>query len=261
MAHGKGAAIVRDTCARSLQSRFQLRHGCVCLSSSCRAAAHCQRGQCARDGHVRLCHLQRVLARGGVVVRVRGAHFHGLRAHLRDARHRGAPRRTVVHAVFNDDAAVVAADNARGRGCGMQLGAVIDLCQRAAARTGQHEVGLGNRKRARLHRDGVVGVVGRRCGHCDGIGTHILARDTTHCVNWVDAVGRLAGYRGCKRIRIGRAIHLRSVVGGDGDGRSRDNQRAGGISETVVACVAAADNRRTWQNFSIVRACVRLTAI
>ena len=159
---------------------------------------------------------------------MRGAHFHGLRAHLRDARHRGAPRCAIVLAVFDDDAAVVAADNTRGRGRRMQFGAVIDFRQRAAARTGQRDVGLGYRKRSPLHRDVVVRVVARRRSHCDGVGAYVLARRTRHRVNRVGAVGRLARHRGGERIRIGRAIHLRSIVGTDGDGHLVDGQRAVG---------------------------------
>ena len=226
----ESAAIVRDTRTRTLQGIFKCRHSCVGLNIGCRAAAHCQCGQCARDGHVRLSHLQRVLARGGVVVRVRGAHFHGLRAHLCDARHRGAPRCTVVLAVFDDDAAVVAADNSRGRGRRMQLGAVIDLRQRAAARAGQRDVGRRNRKRARLHRDIVVRVVARRRSHCDGIGSHVLTSGPSHRVGRVDAVRRLAGY--CGGVGGGIAavvvIYLRVVIGGDGDGHLVDGQRAVG---------------------------------
>ena len=226
----EGAAIVRDTRTRTLQGIFKCRHSCVGLNIGCRAAAHCQCGQCTRDGHVRLSHLQRVLARGGVVVRMCGAHFHGLRAHLRDARHRGAPRCTVVLAIFDDDAAVVAADNARGRGRRMQLGAVIDLRQRTAARAGQRDVGRRNRKRASLHRDGVVRIGGGSGRYREGVGAYVLTRGTCHRVGRVDAVRRLAGH--CGGVGGGIAavvvIYLRVVIGGDGDGHLVDGQRTVG---------------------------------
>ena len=161
---------------------------------------------------------------------MRGAHFHGLRAHLRDARHRGAPRCAIVLAVFDDDAAVVAADNARGRGRRMQLGAVIDLRQRAAARTGQRDVGLGYRKRSPLHRDVVVRVAVCRRVHCNGIGAHVFTCSASHRVGRVDTVRRLAGH--CGGVGGGIAavvvIYLRVVIGGDGDGHLVDGQRAVG---------------------------------
>ena len=193
--HGKGTAVVRDTRARALQGRLQCRHRRVCRGVGRRTARHRQGGQRARDDHVRLRHLQRIVTRRRVVVRVRGAHHHILRAHLRDARHRGAPALTVVCTIFyvND----ITVDNARGRRRRSQRTAIIDLRQCAAARTGQVD---GGRRDRHLHRCArspghrVVGIIvaALRCVNGCGVFAHVCSAHRCGA-----AIGELARIETC----------------------------------------------------------------
>ena len=82
---------------------------------------------------------------------------------------------------------------------------------------------LGNLERPPLHRDVVVRVALRRRVHREGISSHVLALSTRHRVGRVNAVLRLARHRGGK-LGIGGAIHLRIIVGLDGDGFRVDLQ-------------------------------------
>ena len=205
-----------------------------------------------RDGQRCLSHRQRVLAVGGVVVRVRGTDLHGLRAHVRDARNRLAPACTVVNAVLNLDD--IAGNHTRSGGRRMELAAVIDLRQGIAARTGQRDGGLRNRQLHRLtdrpvHR--VVVVVVRTGGFNQRRRVVAHSRAGGGLVAAVAELGRIEA-RGAARRR--HRAHVAPLTAGidqsavaavhrDVHGRLRNRQShrfADGPTDRVVIVVIAA---------------------
>ena len=256
VAHGKGTAVVCDTRARALQGRLQRRNRRVGRGVSRRTARHRQGGQRACDDHVRLRDFQGVVAGRGVVVRVRGADLHRLRAHLHDARHRGAPVLTVVCTILYIN--IVTADNTRGRRRRSQRAAVIDFRQLVAARTSQVDIGRRDRH---LHRRAlrpahlvvVVIITALRCVNGRRVVAHVY---TAHRLSAaVVELGRVETGGAARRSHSARIALRRTIIDlacvaavhRDGHRGFRDRERAA-LHRDVVVRVAG---RRRVHRYSV----------